>query len=63
MKCKVIKGINLDGKIIKPCGWREDYVDKVIEADGRNPEVKHYIEIGALMPVKEEAKNGRTQSS
>ncbi len=48
MKCKVVRGVKIAGKIHKPGDWSDWNKPNIIEVDGRSEEVKHYIEIGAL---------------
>jgi len=53
VKCKVIKGVKIEGEYHKPGDWSKRYKPNVIEVDGRSDEVKHYIKIGALQRIKE----------
>lgn len=52
MKCKVIRGIVIDGTKHKPGDWSKRYEPNIIDVDGRSVEVAHYIEIGALEVVE-----------
>lgn len=53
MKCKVIRGCKIDGAYHRPGDWSNRYEPTIIDVDGRNPEVKQYIDDGVLEVIEE----------